>query len=365
MVHLPAPLYLLRYGQIWRINQDGRGLKQISNETAPVREFDVSATDSSLAYIAGQRLIHARADGSGRRVLHEAASQPLAVDELAACNDPAAIASRLASPCFAADGARIAFICNGLHVTDVSTGRVEELFANARFTAVSASDSHEGPLIQYRCLGWAPDGAHLLTLAYRLPLKSLYHIVTGILDLSNGSLSQTEGHTTHSAWSPDGQYLFLANPSVGGQYSLLRFNLREADIRAAMLGDEVPARNYTFYAHPHCLADGRLLVFTGSGVSPVECKSGYRLHMMNQSGYGYRPLRVEQWPLAEACWATAGSGVLIVAGGAANNAPAGSLVWLGVNGEPAQVLDVDGATAMRWGPVAGQVGKAAGQSAKH
>ena len=66
---LPAPLYYLGEGQIWRLAQDGESQQQITDEAAPVDSFDVSPIDSALAYVTDNSLVHADADGEDRRVI--------------------------------------------------------------------------------------------------------------------------------------------------------------------------------------------------------------------------------------------------------------------------------------------------------
>ena len=68
---LPAPVYLLREGQIWRLERDGTTQRQITHEPAPVNSFDVSPADDVLVYVSGNALIYADADGKN---LHKSLS---------------------------------------------------------------------------------------------------------------------------------------------------------------------------------------------------------------------------------------------------------------------------------------------------
>ncbi len=67
-INLPAPVYLLDApsGQIVRVANDGVTRRTVTHELAPVTSFDVSPDGSKLAYVAGNKLIEAQADGSGR-----------------------------------------------------------------------------------------------------------------------------------------------------------------------------------------------------------------------------------------------------------------------------------------------------------
>jgi hypothetical protein len=54
---------------VWAMNPDGSGLRQVSTELAPVLDYAVSPDGSRLVVADGRRLVSSRADGSGRSVL--------------------------------------------------------------------------------------------------------------------------------------------------------------------------------------------------------------------------------------------------------------------------------------------------------
>jgi hypothetical protein len=49
-LELPAPVYFLREGQVWRLARDGKTQQQITREAAAVESFDVSPVDGALVY---------------------------------------------------------------------------------------------------------------------------------------------------------------------------------------------------------------------------------------------------------------------------------------------------------------------------
>src|SRR4051812_9088021 len=53
-VLLPAPVYLLDGGQIWRMEHDGQTRRQITFESTDIFDFDIGATDNALAYVIGE-----------------------------------------------------------------------------------------------------------------------------------------------------------------------------------------------------------------------------------------------------------------------------------------------------------------------
>src|SRR3954471_2801228 len=50
---LPAPVYLLDDGQIWRMERDGQTRRQLTFEASDIYDFDVGASDNALAYAVG------------------------------------------------------------------------------------------------------------------------------------------------------------------------------------------------------------------------------------------------------------------------------------------------------------------------
>jgi len=55
--------------QVFRLETDGKTIKQITLEPVAVGRYDVSLADGSVAYVANNQLLLINADGSGRRVL--------------------------------------------------------------------------------------------------------------------------------------------------------------------------------------------------------------------------------------------------------------------------------------------------------
>jgi len=50
---LPAPVYLLDDGQIWRMERDGQTRRQLTFESSDILDFTIGATDNALAYVIG------------------------------------------------------------------------------------------------------------------------------------------------------------------------------------------------------------------------------------------------------------------------------------------------------------------------
>lgn len=59
---------------VWAMNPDGTGKRQLSVELAPVLDYAIAPDGSSLVVSDGRRLVYQRADGTERRVMTDAAS---------------------------------------------------------------------------------------------------------------------------------------------------------------------------------------------------------------------------------------------------------------------------------------------------
>ena len=341
-VTLSAPLTFLRDGQIWRLPVGGSTAIQITREAEVVESFDVSPADGALVYVTGNKLIWADAQGGSRRELLAGPGLPPVRDTLAALNDPAHITGALRTPIWSPDGARVAYVQNGLTILTVATGAVERLWRNPPLPATS-----EVQLVE-SVLSWSPDGQHLLATTYPYPLGSLYSRQVALKAASSAYLLPlAEGAEITAAWSADSAMLYLANPTFGGTEALSRCTVSEG--RCTFIGEAVPARSAAHYRYPHVAPSGDLYVWLGTTSDPAKLPERYQLSRLRPDGYGRTALRADSYPIAGALWAKDGSGVLIATEGASDKVPAGTLIWLPIDGSAAWQLPVSGASCLRWG----------------
>lgn len=331
---LPSAACFILDGQVHRLARNGETLTRVSGEEHPVEYFDVSPATGDIVLVAGNSLILLESGGE-RRVLVEGEPLPPAGSGVASFNDAARITGAISSPRWSPDGSTIAFVRNGLMMADPADGEVAALHPNGDPMSPGACRVISG------VDSWSPDGGPVLVTCYDYPLESVHAVSTAFAEL-DGSLTILVDGRGNSAWSKDGQSLFMAFPGTGGRQSFCR--LESPDWSCTMIGEEVPARSYFFYAYPHAASDGSILVFIAGGADAMTTDGVYSLYRTDSGGEGAALVRLDSYTLREALWAFDGSGVLLVKGD-------GGLVWVPSNEGSASLLPVSGASALRWDPL--------------
>jgi hypothetical protein len=344
---LPAPLYFVREGQVWRLARDAATPQQITDEATPITDLDVSPVDGTLVYLTDNRLVHADADGEGGRVLVTGPPLPSVESTLASLNDERQISGKIAGPRWSPDGDRVAYVQNGLNVVSVSSGEIQTVSANDRIPN-RGEERLEDPLLYETVIAWSPDGMHLLVQVYRYPLTSIYYRSAAIKTLAGGRTIMWDCVPCDYVWSADSQEIYVARPSQGGTEALARFVLERN--MGQHLAQYVPARTAFYYAHPHPLSQDELCYFMGTGPDGGDPPKEFKLYRgpTHVTG-GSTLLREGSWSMETALWAADGSGVLVVTSSVSDKAEAGTLVWLPADGSPAIALPVTGARTLRWG----------------
>jgi len=111
---LPHSLYFLgrdnqSIGQVYRVERDGRTIKQLTFEPVSVVDYDVSVADGSVVYEMNNQLILINADGSNRRALVDGIPNPDTT-------------RGFYRPVFAPDGQTLAYSRSGINLYSLSTG---------------------------------------------------------------------------------------------------------------------------------------------------------------------------------------------------------------------------------------------------
>ena len=201
---------------VWAMNPDGTGQRQVSAELTPVLDYATAPNGSSIVVGDGRRLVFLQADGSNRQVL---------TDEAHLEFDPA----------YAPDGSEVTFARAdassgaglGLWTWELGSGAVNavELPPDLRPDATPASPDRDDEPGRLRAPRYAPDGQ---ALAY-VDLDG--HL--GILELPAERHTRMEGEIVSApVWSPDssGVYVTLGD---GGSIRPVPFSAPVAPLVAA------------------------------------------------------------------------------------------------------------------------------------
>lgn len=345
---LPAPLLFLsdRSGsnQIWRLADDSVTLTQLTNEAAPVIDFDVSPVDGRLAYVSGNDLLIVNADGAERMVFVNGPDLPPAPDS------SSQISSSIGQPHWSPDGTQIAFGLNGVNLLGLSGGTPTVLIASD--SVPQPPDFEPQGARFYWPSQWSPDGSRLLVNFAYFPEGG----GVGVINSSGGNLTDIvspEGIVCcNESWSIDGTAIYYANDSVG----LISAGLWRADAtsgESVTLFEGVVDDVFTLVSHARQASDSRLYYFlTRTNGFPT----GYASLTMYSAGVdgisNQIQLRGDAYAIGEALWAPDGRGAVIVdVTAGVNSAPisfAGPLLYLKSDGGLPIDLTDDGHN-LHWG----------------
>lgn len=362
VVLLPAPLYFLSDGQIQRLETDGRTLTQLTQEQAPIRDFDVSPVDAHLVYVSGNSLIEADPQYGTRVVKVERA--PVAAD-----NSEAYITQRISDPHFSPDGSQIAFGLDG--VNRIESGE------HTDFTTLLPSDLYPDPnnpprsSVRFFTPGvWSPNGERLLVrFSYWPEAGGL-----AVLDLTDNSLVDLTSDDPNAvlccdwAWSRDGETGFIASDLLAyGTPGLARVDAASGTVntlvRGVPLGEMGADNPLRLFRSPYPASEGTLLAFA-SVQEDMDQPTRYRMQQVDPESGELLALREEDYETpGDILWARDGSGaVLVDRRSSGPTAPAaGPLVWLAVDGSPAPELPATG-DHLHWGPPAAESAATAGEN---
>ncbi len=347
---LPAPLYYLNSvdSQIWRIERDGVTKTQITRESAPVAGFDVSPVEGALAYVVDNDLVRADANGQNRAVLVE--TEPFDPNAEGGINR--ALTSVLWSP----DGRWIAYGLNGVNMIPAAGGAPSILKQSSPYPDLNTNPSRESLASTrfYRPSAWSPDGSRVLAWAAMFMEGSEYVVIP----VDGSPLVTLQGQSCCQAvWSADGASVYVAQDSLGMfQPGLWRVSAStgEATPLVAAPEGELPAE-LALIGFVWEAGDGQLYSFRGVQPTNVDTVGLPQLLTMTRSAAdgvtSAAPLRADGHIIREAVWAGDASGAVIVDATtqpAGQYSPAGSLLWLRVDGRPAIDLTAQG-SVLHWG----------------
>jgi Tol biopolymer transport system component len=287
--------------QVFRIERDGTSRRQLTSEPVNVSDYDVSATDGSVAYVANNQLFFVNAEGSGRRVLVEGGP----VDE----NNP--FLSLINSPVFSPDGQTLAYGYKGLNIYNVSTGASDLVIEN------QIDDRGSGflfPKELYWPEHYSPDGSKLLiTLGYYEGASA------AIFDPASNSLVRLTGGEgaliccDEMEWAADGTSFYSASPAAGMFNSgLWRVDASTGAV-TTLLASNFDSGSFVYADEPYLAPDGQLYFFFLETTSEFNMRAPLQLVRSAPDGVTRRTaILADTFELMnEALWAPDASFVVV------------------------------------------------------
>jgi len=346
---LPHSLYYLNkdsagVAQVYRLEADGKTVRQITFEPSAVGAYDVSQVDGSVAYVANNQLLLIDANGADRRVLVDGGP----VDE----NNP--FVSSVNEPAFSPDGETIAYWHKGLNLYAVSPEVNNLVLENVVSDPISGAPV---PGELYFPQKYSPDGWKLL-ITVAIPNSD--GISAGIYYPATDSLVRLSGAEGarlccgEQAWSPDGSALFDANASLGFlSTGLWRVDAASGNV-TTLLPSEAGDGNYNFADEPYVAPDGQLYFFFATAPAPDGFADNTPLQMVRSAADGVSGrtvLRPETFEtLNEALWAPDASFV-ITAKAPTDSVYAGGVIELYyADATKSMISLVPFGQQLKWGP---------------
>jgi hypothetical protein len=343
---LPRALYFLNndsanIAQVHRLEKDGKTVKQITFEPAPVENYDVSLKDGSVAYISNNQLYLVNEDGSARRVLVDGG----ALDE----NNP--FVSLVSNPVFSPNGETIAYGHKGLNFYSLVTGQSNRVIEN------QIDDIGNGFLIpreMYWPEQYSADGTKLIiTLGYYEGASAAiyYPASNAIVRLSGGEgalicCGETE-------WTPDYSAFYAASPSFGMfAAGLWRVDAANGKVTTLLSGsfEENPLH---LADEPFLAPDGNLYYFYAVVPNNMDTPARQPLQLVRSAPDGITNqtvLRPESYAnMNEALWAPDGSFVIVAMAQIPDSYQGGLAQLVYTDGSKGTISLVPYVSRIKWG----------------
>ena len=334
---LPHPLYFLNndsagLAQVYRLDQDGITVTQLTFEPANVDDYDVSMMDGSVVYVSNNQLLTINADGSSRSTISEGDS--------------------VNSPVWSPNGETIAFAYKGLNFYSVVSGQSNRVLDDQ---IDDLGGGQTFPRELYWPESYSADGSKLvITLAYYEGASSaIYYPNGGALVRLSGDegaiICCGDYHLTS-----DGSVLFAASPSSGMfNAGLWRVETATGKVTTLLLTsydtnpDEVAD-------NPFLAADGQLYFFYASLPNADEFINRPPLQIVRSAADGVTGrtvLRPETFQnMNEALWAPDASFVIVANPAVPEIYQGGAAQLYYTNAQKAMLPLLPYAMKMKWGP---------------
>jgi hypothetical protein len=310
--------------QVFRMERDGKTVRQITHETVAAGDYDASLVDGSVTYVVNNQLLLINADGSDRRVLVDGGP----VDP----NNPDA--NSLYSPVFSPDGQTIAYDQHGLNLYNVATG-VSKLVLSDKL---------------YVPENYSPDGSKLL-IRFSVPntdatIQVIYNPATN----SVVRFTSVDGafFCCKDEWTQDSLSFYAANPTVG----MLSPGLWKVDAAngnvTTLLPSDAGNGKFNLADEPYLAPDAQLYYFFANALDTVPLQI---VRSAPDGVTGRVVLRPETFEtLNEALWAPDASFVIVAKASADSNNAGGHVELYYTDAAKDMVSLLSAGQQLQWGP---------------
>jgi Tol biopolymer transport system component len=343
---LPRSLYFLNNDaagivQVYRLEKDGKTIKQITFEPAKVDYYDVSLADASVAYVSNNKMYTVKADGSNRSMVVDGGPH----------NENEPFFNAITNPVWSPNGQSIAFGYKGLNFYSITTGQ----YSNMLKDQIEDQNGFSFPRELYRPEKYAADGSKLvITLLYFESASAAVYYPNGnvLVRLKNDEGAMICCGNTN--WTADGSALYAAYANLG-MYSpgLWRVDSVNGTVTTLVKGD-LGNGTFNFADAPHLAPDGQLYYFIASQTTTDVFASSVRLQLVRSAPDGVTNktiLRPETYQnMNEALWAPDASFVVVAEAPIQDVYEGGAVQLVYTDVQKGVISLLPFAMEMKWGP---------------